>query len=131
MSANQLDSFLAVDGDVVELRHTCKFELAHAEQATAAVTENRRRYPRTFVLASTGHGATPESRKFMTEWLKASPSPVEAAVWGGGTLHRAVAEMIVRGVQVFRPNQFIVTFHATRDDALAWIAKRRGMPAPK
>jgi hypothetical protein len=128
---NDSRSFLAVHGDVVELRHTGKFELAHAELATAAVTENRRRYPRTFVLAGTGKGATPDSRKFMTEWLKASPTPLEAAVWGGGTLHRAVAEMIVRGVQMFRPNQFIVTFHATRDDALAWIAKQRVSAPPK
>lgn len=128
---SDVDSFLAVHGDVVELHHRGKFELAHAERATTAVTENRRQYPRTFVLSATGQGATAEARRLMTEWLKASPTPLEAAVWGGGTLHRAIAEMMIRGVQVFRPNQFIVTFHATRDDALAWIAKQRLAPPPK
>lgn len=122
---------LDVFDDVVEFRHTGTFELEYAQQVTAAVTEARQRHARVFVVGSAGGGASPESRKFMTEWLKASPIPIEVGVWGGGVLHRAMAEMIVRGVRYFRPNQFVVTFHATRDDALAWIAGQRGSPPPR
>jgi hypothetical protein len=116
---------LDVRDDVIEFLHPGRFELEYVQQVAAAVTETRQRHPRLFVLCSAGKGATPEARKFITDWLKASPIPVEAAVWGGGVLHRAMAEMIIRGVQYFRPNQFSVTFHATRDDALAWIAEQR------
>jgi hypothetical protein len=72
----------------------------------------------------------PESRKFITEWLRTSPAPLETAVWGGGSIHRAIAQMIVRGARLFRPGRFTITFHRTRDDALAWIAAQRLTPAP-
>lgn len=122
---------LEVLGDVIEFRHPGKLELEQVQQLAAAVTETRQRHPRLFVLCSAGNGSTPEARRFVTEWLKGSPIPVEAAVYGGGVIHRAMAEMVIRGVQYFRKNQFRITFHATRDDALAWIAEQRKTTPPR
>lgn len=125
------DSFsLAIRGDTVEVRSSGTFDRERAEQVVAAIAAVRAVHPRTFILAASGGSISPDSRKFITEWMRASPMPLETAVWGAGVFHRAISEMVFRGARLFRPGRFIVTFHRTRDDALAWIEARRRVAPP-
>lgn len=121
---------LAVHGDTVEIQYAGPFELEFAERVVATLAAVRAQHPRVFILAASGGSLTPEARKYITEWLRSSPTPLETAVWGGGPIHRAIAEMIVRGARLFRPGRFVITFHRTRDDARAWIAAQRRKLAP-
>jgi hypothetical protein len=130
MTASEEGFFLAIRGDTVEIRSSGSFDRERAEQVVAAIAAVRAVHPRTFILAASGGSISPDSRKFITEWLRTSPLPLETAVWGAGVLHRAIAEMLFRGARLFRPGRFLVTFHRTRDDALAWIEARRGVAAP-
>lgn len=116
--------------DILELRPPAVFDRAFAEQAIAAIAELQTRRPRIFVLSASGQSLTPEARKVVGDWLLTAPRILDTAVYGGGALHRAISEMIARSVHFFRPGRVHITFHRTRDDALAWIAARRRSPPP-
>lgn len=121
---------LEVHGDVIEILPKDAFDRELAEQVVAAVDEARTRHSRVFLLAASGGNITPDARKFISEWLRATPVPLETAVWGGGVVQRAIAEMIARSVHFFRPGAVHISFHATREEALTWIAAQRGRPPP-
>lgn len=121
---------IEVAGDVVEIRPGESFERAFAEAIIAAVDDVRTRHPRVFLLAASGGTITPDARKYISEWLRTTSVPLETAVWGGGAVQRAIAEMIARSVHFFRPGRVHISFHRTRDDALAWIAEQRRGPPP-
>jgi len=130
MTTSDPSQTIEVRGDTVEIKLTGSLELELAVRVVEAIAEVRTRHPRAFVLSPSSGSISPETRKFITEWLRSSSTPLETAVWGGGPVHRAISEMIFRGARLFRPGRFVVTFHRTRDDALAWIAARRSTPAP-
>lgn len=120
---------MAVEGDILEVRHAGPFELEYLVQVLDRLIAERATQPRMFLLIASGEATTTEARKYATEWLKTS-TPLEVAVWGGGVVQRTIAEMFSRGVNLLRPGRIFVSFHATRDDALAWIAGRRTQPPP-
>lgn len=121
---------IEVKGDIVEIRPQGSFDRGFAEQVIAAVAEVRARHPRVFLVASAGGDITPDARKYISEWLRTTPIPIETAVWGAGVVQRAVAEMIARSVHFFRPGNVHIHFVRTREDALAWVAAQRERPAP-
>ena len=121
---------IEVQGDIVEIRPTDGFDRAWAEQVVAAIDETRTRHPRVFLLAAAGGSITPDARKYINEWLRATPALIETAIWGGGALHRAIGEMITRSVHFFRPGSLQMSFHRTREEALSWIAAQRDKPRP-
>lgn len=130
MSANKDTLTLEVRGDTVELQHSGTFDIVCAERVLTAIVAVRAHHSRVFVLAASGGSVPSESRKYITEWLRTSTIALETAVWGGGAIHRAISEMIFRGARLFRPGLFVVTFHRTREEAIAWIEARRQTPAP-
>lgn len=131
MIAVKEDPFvLEVRGDIVEIGNSGVFDIERARRVVEAMAAVRAVHPRMFILAASGGSIPPESRKYITEWMRSSSVSLETAVWGAGAIQRAIAEMLFRGARLFRPERFTVTFHRTRDDALAWIAARRGGPAP-
>jgi len=130
MGVKDDDFVLEIRGDVLEIGNSGVFDLECARRVVAAMTAMRAVHPRMFILAASGGSIPPESRKYITEWLRASPGSLETAVWGAGAIQRAIAEMLFRGARLFRPGRFTVTFHRTRDDAIAWIEARRGVPGP-
>lgn len=119
---------IEVRDDIVELRPPAVFDRAFAERALAALAELQATRRRVFVLSASGQSVTPEARKLVGDWLRTAQAPLETAVWGGGAVHRAISEMIARSIHFFRPGRVHITFHRTRDDALAWISARRSQP---
>jgi hypothetical protein len=119
---------ITAEGDVLEVRHTGPFELDYLRQVLARIDAMRAIHPRMFLLMASGESTTIEARKYATEWLRTS-EPLDVAVWGGGVVQRTVAELFTRGVNLIRPGQIHVSFHATRELALAWIDQRRASAA--
>jgi hypothetical protein len=50
------------------------------------------------------------------------------AMYGGSAIHRTIVEMIRRAVDILSPGKLVLDAYKTRDEALAWIAARRGTP---
>lgn len=121
---------IEVRGDTVELRSPGHFDIPSVQQVVAAIASARAQHTRVFVLAAGTGNVSSEARKYITEWMRTASISLETAVWGGSAIHRAIAEMIFRGARLFRPDLFVVTFHRTREEAIAWIDARRQAPGP-
>lgn len=121
---------IEVLGDTVELRNPGHFDIGGVQRVVAAIDSARAQHTRVFVLAAGSGNVSSEARKYITEWLRTASISLETAVWGGSAIHRAISEMIFRGARLFRPDLFVVTFHRTREEAVAWIEARRQAPGP-
>jgi len=114
--------------DVVEIRFRGTFDEEQVHEVFAAVDAARARHPRVFVLAEGGGSTTPAARKVIGEWFRASPTPLEVAVWNQSAIARAVSEMLIRAINLLHPGRFLVRFFRTREDACGWIDAQRGAP---
>jgi hypothetical protein len=126
MTATVPSFAIDVHGDIVEITYRGPFEHAYATQTFARVADVLARERRAFLLVDGAGGVTtPEARGYISEWFKANPGVV-AAIYGAGVATRAIAEMILRAVNLLNPGRLKVGFHRTRDESIAWIDTLRG-----
>lgn len=118
-----------VHDDILEFGAAETFDRGDAERLFALLADLRRRHPRVFLLVRAGGpGMTTDARRTITDWFKKTTQPLEAAMYGGSAVHRTIVEMIRRAVDILSPGKLILDAYKTRDEALAWIAARRGTP---
>lgn len=119
----------SVQEDLIEVFVHGDFNLESVVEILRVITENRRRHPRTFVLARSSPGTIPaDARKYALEWFRSHPEPLHAAVYDAGPVIRTIISMIVRGIRLVSAAPIDFRFFATRDQALAWIAELRRAP---
>lgn len=120
---------LSLQGDLVELFVTGDFNLETTAELLRVIAENRRRHPRTLVLARAALGTIPaDARKYAMEWFREHPEPFFAAVYDAGPVVRTLTNMIVRAIALLGVSPLEIRFFATRDQALAWLEEVRRAP---
>jgi len=120
---------LSLQGDLVEIVATGDFTLETTTELLRVIAENRRRHPRTLVIARAAPGTIPaDARKYAIAWFREHPEPFFAAVYDAGPVIRTITNMITRAIALLGVTPLEIRFFATRDQALAWLAEVRRAP---
>jgi hypothetical protein len=118
--------WLKVEGDVVYLSQDGDYTLDDAIKTHAEIEGVLARLGRAFIMVDqTSSGTTSaEVRRFITDWNKRHRAS-GAVMFGGSTMGRAAATLVLSAIRLFQPNTMPTVFTKTEEEARAWINTQR------
>lgn len=118
--------WLKVDGDVVFLIQEGDYTIDDAIKTHTEIEGVLARLGRAFIMVDqTNSGTTSaEVRRFITDWNKRHRAS-GAVMFGGSTVGRAAATLVLSAIRLFQPNTMPTVFMRTEEEARAWISSQR------
>jgi hypothetical protein len=124
---------LSLHGDVVRMEYHGALDLGEAVHLHAIMEQLLAQRRRVFFLTLVCEEApaTDEARKYVIGWNRTYCAISGAAVVGTrSAVTRAVGSLLVRAINLGRPEPLLLVFLKTEEEAHAYFARHRRDPAP-
>ncbi|MBL9006392.1 MAG: hypothetical protein JNJ46_19205 [Myxococcales bacterium] len=117
---------LRIEDDVVFLVQDGDYTLDDAIKTHAEIEGVLAAKGRVFIAVDQARSGTtsPEVRRFIANWNKRHRA-TGAVIYGGSTMSRAAASLVLSAIRLFQPNMPPIVFTRTAEEARAWISAQR------
>ena len=118
-----------IDGKLVRLTPRGTLTVPNAQVISQVYERQIANYGRLLVLVDLRHSgvrASPEARRYLVDWLKATgnASRMVGAAFGGGPIQNAMVTLMISAARIVTTHAPKMKFFAEQADAFAWLVEQ-------